>query len=79
MVSHKAAIETLSYFFSYTRNKPELQREITIPSLPRFNQLILGLAKDEVLLVSELGAGEMLVIHEEKNILTLFVSFFLPL
>ncbi|SAM09565.1 hypothetical protein [Absidia glauca] len=63
VVSHKAAIETLSYFFSYTRNKPELQREITIPSLPRFNQLILGLAKDEALLPVVLTALKSNIIH----------------
>ncbi|KAI8338002.1 rRNA processing/ribosome biogenesis-domain-containing protein [Chlamydoabsidia padenii] len=63
VVSHKVAIETLSYLFSYTSNKPELQREITIPNLPRFNQLLLGLSKDEGLLPVVLKALNNSIVH----------------
>ncbi|KAI8096725.1 rRNA processing/ribosome biogenesis-domain-containing protein [Halteromyces radiatus] len=45
---HKAAIETLSYLFTFTSSKPELQREITIPNLPRFNQILLSLCKNDL-------------------------------
>ncbi|KAI8333572.1 rRNA processing/ribosome biogenesis-domain-containing protein [Chlamydoabsidia padenii] len=60
---HKAAIETLSFLFSYTSNKPELQREITVPNLPRFNQALLNLCKSTDLLPVILTALKTNIIH----------------
>ncbi|KAI8072652.1 rRNA processing/ribosome biogenesis-domain-containing protein, partial [Gongronella butleri] len=53
---HKAAVKTLAFLFAYTAGKPELQREITTPSLPRFNHLLLGLSQRADLLDTVLDA-----------------------
>ncbi|SAL95775.1 hypothetical protein [Absidia glauca] len=62
-IVHKAAIETLSYLFSYTSNKPELLREITTPNLPRFNQALLSVCKSDTLLPVALSALEVNLIR----------------
>lgn len=51
---HQESIETLSFLFSYTVDKPELQREVATPNLQRYNQLLLQLGRKQDLLVSHL-------------------------
>ncbi|KAI8994697.1 rRNA processing/ribosome biogenesis-domain-containing protein [Pilobolus umbonatus] len=53
---YQESIDTLSFIFSYTVNKPELQREITSPNLPRFNQLLIQLSQDAELLYPAITA-----------------------
>ncbi|KAI9476121.1 MAG: rRNA processing/ribosome biogenesis-domain-containing protein [Benjaminiella poitrasii] len=53
---HQEAIETLSFLFSYTVDKPELQREIATPNLQRYNQLLLQLGRKQDLLPIVLSA-----------------------
>ncbi|CAO3625955.1 unnamed protein product [Cunninghamella echinulata] len=62
-VVHKIAIETLSYIFTYTSNKPELQREITIPNLSRFCNTLFTLGQTEELLPTVLLILKNTIIH----------------
>ncbi|CAO0799193.1 unnamed protein product [Mucor circinelloides] len=53
---HQECIETLSFLFSYTIDKPELQREVATPNLQRYNQLLLQLGRKQELLATVLSA-----------------------
>ncbi|CEP19072.1 hypothetical protein [Parasitella parasitica] len=53
---HQDCIETLSFLFTYTIDKPELQREIATPNLQRYNQLLLQLSRKQDLLATVLSA-----------------------
>ncbi|KAI8369294.1 rRNA processing/ribosome biogenesis-domain-containing protein [Radiomyces spectabilis] len=53
---HAETIRTLSWLFTQTVDKPELQREVTTPNLPRFNQALLTLAGNAELLPTVLDA-----------------------
>lgn len=53
---HQECIETLSFLFSYTIDKPELQREVATPNLQRYNQLLLQLGRKQDLLATVLSA-----------------------
>ena len=45
-------IETLSIIFEKTIGKTELHNEITVKSLPRFNQLLLSTSRNSELMVN---------------------------
>ncbi|CAO3610210.1 unnamed protein product [Cunninghamella blakesleeana] len=60
---HEIAIETLSYIFTYTSNKPELQREITIPNLNRFCNTLLNLGQSKELLPTIFLVLKNTIIH----------------
>jgi hypothetical protein len=49
---HEIAIKTLTMLFSKTVDKPEVQREVTTPNLPKFNHTLLNLSGNRDLLVS---------------------------
>ncbi|KAI7903262.1 rRNA processing/ribosome biogenesis-domain-containing protein [Cokeromyces recurvatus] len=53
---YQESIETLSFLFSYTVDKPELQREVATPNLQRYNQLLLQLGRKQDLLPTVLSA-----------------------
>ncbi|KAI8638357.1 rRNA processing/ribosome biogenesis-domain-containing protein [Parasitella parasitica] len=53
---HQDCIKTLSFLFSYTIDKPELQREVATPNLQRYNQLLLQLGRKQDLLDTVLYA-----------------------
>lgn len=53
---HQECIEALSFLFSYTVDKPELQREIATPNLQRYNQLLLQLGRKQDLLATVFSA-----------------------
>ncbi|OBZ88814.1 Pre-rRNA-processing protein rix1 [Choanephora cucurbitarum] len=53
---HQESIETLTYLFAYTADKPELQREIATPNLQRYNQLLIQLGRKQELLPVVLAA-----------------------
>ncbi|KAG0166848.1 hypothetical protein DFQ28_001083 [Apophysomyces sp. BC1034] len=53
---HEEAIRTLSFLFASTIDKPELQREVTTPNLPRFNQALVSLSQNRELLPITLAA-----------------------
>ncbi|KAI8878058.1 hypothetical protein K501DRAFT_36477 [Backusella circina FSU 941] len=56
VVIHQETIKTLCYLFTYTSDKPELQREIANPNLQRYNQLLLSLGRNQPLLPDVLDA-----------------------
>ncbi|KAG2233777.1 rRNA processing/ribosome biogenesis-domain-containing protein [Thamnidium elegans] len=56
LIIHQEAIQTLSFLFSYTADKPELQREVATPNLQRYNQLLLQLGRKHDLLATVLSA-----------------------
>lgn len=49
---HEIAIKTLNLLFSKTMDKPEVQREVTSPNLPKFNHTLLNLSGNRDLLVN---------------------------
>ncbi|KAG2208463.1 hypothetical protein INT47_010159 [Mucor saturninus] len=56
LIIHQEAIKALSFLFSYTVDKPELQREVATPNLQRYNQLLLQLGRKQDLLPIVLSA-----------------------
>ncbi|KAI9288705.1 rRNA processing/ribosome biogenesis-domain-containing protein [Umbelopsis sp. AD052] len=47
---HDMAIKTLTLLFAKTADKPEVQREVTSPNLPKFNHTLLNLSGNRDLL-----------------------------
>ncbi|GAB5586826.1 hypothetical protein Unana1_01726 [Umbelopsis nana] len=47
---HEIAIKTLTALFAKTVDKPEVQREVTTPNLPKFNHTLLNLSGNRDLL-----------------------------
>ncbi|KAI8981697.1 rRNA processing/ribosome biogenesis-domain-containing protein [Mycotypha africana] len=64
---HRESIETLSFMFEYTAEKPELQREVATPNMQRYNQLLLQLARKQELLPTVLSALTSNVKHFPAN------------